>query len=237
MKHVFLETKNVQNFRAAAGVLEDIDRGNPGLCVVYGRAGRGKTECSREYAVRKDALYLRVMQDWTPRAMLSALCMLINGSAPSTVEKCRNYLMHVLSMSRRTIIVDEADRLSNIGLIEHFRDIHDMTGAPVIMVGEQSLYSSISSRRRLWSRVTQTVEFGPITTEDIMLFGVKSADLKIDPDAAVMIGKRADGDFRLIWQAVRSIEAMARAEGTVEVSVDMVKSLKDTKPKPAMALK
>jgi len=237
MKHVFLETKNVQDFRQAAGVIEDVERGNPGLCVVYGRAGRGKTECCREYAVRKDALYLRVMQDWTPRAMLAALCALINGSAPSSVEKCRNYLMHVLGISRRTVIVDEADRLTNISLIEHFRDIHDMTGAPVILVGEQSLYSSISSKRRLWSRVTQAVEFGPITTQDIMLFGMKAAELKIEPDAAALVGKKAEGDFRLIWQVVRSLESMARAGGTNQVSVKMVQTLKDLKPKPAHAFK
>lgn len=232
MRNVFLETENVRRFRESAQVLEDIDKGAPGLAVVYGRAGRGKTECSREYAVRKNALYIRVLQDWTPRAMLAALCYEVNRQRPGTVEKCRNYLFHVLEVSPRMIIVDEADRLSRVSMIEHFRDIHDVTGAPVVLVGEQSLYSSISATRRLWSRVTQTVEFGPIRTEDIMLFGMKSADLRIDPDAAELIGKRAEGDFRLIWQAVRSIESMARAGGTAQVSVSMVKNVPDRKPAP-----
>lgn len=237
MKHVFLETENVRRFREAALVLDDIEKGAPGLAVVYGRAGRGKTECSREYAVRQNAIYVRVMQDWTPRGMLAAVCAEINGSRPATIEKCRSYLTHTLGMTRRTIIVDEADRLSNVGMIEHFRDIHDVTGSPVILVGEQSLYSSIATKRRLWSRVTQTVEFGPITTEDIMLFGMKSAQLKIDPDAGAMIGKRAEGDFRLIWQSVRSLEAMARAAGVNQINTDMVKALKNTKPSPAHSMK
>lgn len=232
MKHVFLETENVRRFREAAAVLDDVEKGNPGLCVVYGRAGRGKTECSRHYAVQKNAIYVRVMQDWTPRAMLAAVCAEINGARPNTIEKCRSYLTHTLSLSRRTIIVDEADRLSSVRMIEHFRDIHDVTGAPVIMVGELSLYSSISSARRLWSRVTQTVEFGAITTEDIMLFGMKSAQLKIEPDAAVLLGKQAEGDFRLIWQAVRRLESVCRAGGTNQVGVAMVKSLPDRKPAP-----
>lgn len=232
MKNVFLETENVHKFRAAAGVIEDTEKGQPGIFVATGRAGRGKTECSREYAVRRGALYLRVMQDWTPRAMLAALCAMINGSSPGTVEKCRNYLIHILSVSRRTIIVDEADRLSNLSLIEHFRDIHDMTGAPIILVGEQNLYTSISSKRRLWSRVTQTVEFGPTTTQDIMVFGMKAAELKIEPEAAALIGKKTEGDFRLIWQAVRSLESMSRAAGTQQVSVKMVQEISDRKPLP-----
>ena len=236
MKNVFLETDNVRRFRAAAQVLEDIEKGQPGLFVCFGRAGRGKTDCSREYAVAHNAIYIRVLQDWTPRAMLAEVCHAINRTRPASVEKCRNMIFHALQVSRRTLIVDEADRLNRVSMIEHFRDIHDVTGAPVILVGEQSLYATMALRRRLWSRVTQTVEFGPIKTEDIMLFGMKAADMKVDPDAAAMVGKRSGGDFRLIWQDMRSLESMARANGTAHVTVDMVKQLPDRKPKPSLEL-
>ena len=80
MKQVFLETQNVQAFRQAAWILEDTERGKPGIGVVWGQAGRGKTFCAREYAVRTSAVYLRVMEDWTPRAMLATLCRELNGS-------------------------------------------------------------------------------------------------------------------------------------------------------------
>ena len=232
MKNVFMETENVRKFREAAEIMADIEKGQPGLAIVYGRAGRGKTECTCEFAVRTSALYIRVMEDWTPRAMLSALCFEINGSRPHSVERCKNFLFTMLDQQPRMILVDEADRFRNIGMIEHFRDIHDMTGVPVILIGEPSLYSKLSAKRRLWSRITQTVEFGPITTEDIMLFGLKSAELKIEPTAAKAIGRRSEGDFRLIWQDVRALESMARAAGTIQINVDMVKQLKNLKPSP-----
>ncbi len=232
MKNVFLETQNVRKFREAADVLSDIEKGQPGLCVVYGRAGRGKTVCSREFAVRTGAIYIRVLEDWTPKSMLAAICYEINGSRPHSVERCKNFLFSMLDQHSRCILVDEADRFKNAGMIEHFRDIHDMTGVPVILIGEHSLYSKLSSKRRLWSRITQTVEFGPVMTEDIMLFGVKAADLKIAPGAAKAIEQRSEGDFRLIWQDVRSLKSMARAAGTIEVNIDMVKQLKNLKPSP-----
>ena len=87
MKNIFLETGNVARFREALSVLEDTERGQPGLGVVWGRAGRGKTVCAREYAIRTDAVYLRVLQDWTPRAMLAALCRELNGTEPATVDR------------------------------------------------------------------------------------------------------------------------------------------------------
>lgn len=224
MKSVFLTTLNVVTFRESMGVLEDADRGQPGLAVVWGRAGRGKTLCAREYAVRTGAVYLRVMEDWTPRAMLSALCREVNGTEPRTVERCKQMACEALEHSQRVVLVDEADRLK-VGLIEHFRDVHDMSGAPIVLIGEEHLFAMLSARRRLWSRVTQTVEFGPVSAEDVMLFGLKAAELKIDPAAAQKLTTRATGDFRLVRVDMVDLEKMCRANGVQKVDAKMIDQL------------
>ena len=233
MKSIFLETRNVSAFRSAMTVLEDVDRGQPGLGVVWGRAGRGKTLCAREYAVRTGAIYLRVMEDWTARAMLAALCREINGSEPRSVDRCKTTVCEALDGAPRTILVDEADRLP-VGLVEHFRDIHDSTGVPVALIGEEHLFAALNARRRLWSRVTRTVEFGAITAEDIMLFGMRAAGLQVAPDSAQALQKRAGGDFRLVWQDMHELEQMARASGTQKIERGMIDALQPRKtgPKP-----
>lgn len=224
MRNIFLETRNVARFREALSTLEDTDRGQPGLGVVWGRAGRGKTVCAREYAVRTGAVYLRVLQDWTPRAMLAALCMQLNGSEPGTVDRAKRTAVDSLDQSKKTILVDEADRLK-IDLVEHLRDVHDLTGVPVVLIGEEHLFPTINARRRIWSRVTQTVEFGPIMSEDILLFALEAAQLRLDPQAAEKIGARSGGDFRLVWTDVFALEQMARASGAKEVQARMVDAL------------
>lgn len=235
MKNVFLVTQNVSRFREAMSVLEDVEMGQPGLAVVWGRAGRGKTECSREYAMRTGAVYLRVMEGWTPRGMLAALCKEISGTEPRTADHCKRLLIDELERFRRLILVDEADRLRRVEMIEHLRDVHDLTGAPIVLIGEEHLHSMISGRRRLWSRVTQAVGFGPIETEDIILFGGKAAGLKIQPDAATEVGKRSGGDFRLIYLDVRDLERMGRTNRTDVATKDMVRALPHRKPGPSMA--
>ena len=234
MKQVFLETQNVAKFREALWILEDTERGQPGLGVVWGQAGRGKTLCAREYAVRTQAVYLRVMEDWTPRAMLAALCWELNGSEPFSTERCKKIVCSELERQHKTVLVDEADRLS-VGLVEHLRDIHDVTGHPVILIGEEHLFPTLAARRRLWSRVTQTVEFKPIHIEDIILFGLKAADLRIEHDAASRIASRSSGDFRLVWTDVQGLEQMARAAGTKQADLRMVEALPQRRlgPKPA----
>lgn len=224
MKNVFLETKNVRAFRGAMAVLSDAQKGQPGLGVVWGRAGRGKTECSREYAVRTGCLYLRVMQDWTPTAMLSAICYEVNGSDPRRTDVAKRTVIQFLEAEGLPLIVDEADRLKP-NLIEHLRDLHDESGAPVVLVGEETLLPMMESRRRLWSRTTQCVEFGPIESEDILLFGLRAANLKLSPEAAAEVKRRADGDFRLVWRDVQTLERIARANKLEQVSLDVIQSM------------
>ncbi len=224
MKHVFLETQNVAAFRQALWLLEDTERGQPGIGVVWGQAGRGKTVCAREYAVRTGAVYLRVMENWSPRAMLAALCRELNGSDPFSTERCKKVACEELERQQKTVLVDEADRLP-VGLVEHFRDIHDVAGVPIVLIGEEHLFPTLAARRRLWSRVTQTVEFKSIAIEDIVLFGMKAADLRINPDAAARISSRSSGDFRLVWTDVQALEQMARAAGTKQADMKMVENL------------
>ena len=219
-----METRNVARFREALSILEDTEQGQPGLGVVWGRAGRGKTICAREYAVRTGAVYMRVLQDWTPRAMLAALCHELNGSEPHTVDRAKKTAIESLEKKPRTILVDEADRL-NIDLVEHVRDIHDLVGVPVVLIGEEQLFPVLNARRRIWSRVMQTVEFGPIVCEDILLFALEAASLRLDPEAAEKIGAKSSGDFRLVWSHVHAVEQMARAAGTTVVDVRMVDAL------------
>ena len=78
---------------------------------------------------------------------------------------------------------------------------------------------------RTQSRVQQTVEFGPITNEDILLFALEAASLRLEPEAAEKIGLRSNGDFRLVWRDVRSLEQMARASSTQKVDAKMVGEL------------
>ncbi len=224
MRHIFLDTQNVRAGRSAMAVIEDVDKGNPGLATFYGRAGVGKTVFVKQYSVQTDAVYLRVMQDWTPRAMLGALSHEVCGAEHRTVDRCKRSICEALDHRPRTIIVDEADRLE-VGMIEHFRDIHDLCGVPIVLVGEEHLFAQLSARRRLWSRVTQVVEFGPISVEDIMLYGLKAADLQVDGQAAAKIRTRTGGDFRLVHLDIGDLERMARAGGSSKVDGAMVSRL------------
>jgi len=233
LKNIFIETRRVALFREAVKVVLDTEKGQPGLMVVWGFAGMGKTEASRKLAVEKhqSVVYVRVMQDWTPRAMLAAICVELNGMKPTRVELAKRAIIEELERSPKLIFMDEADRL-NISLVEHLRDIHDESGAPIAMIGEPSLYGSLTARRRIWDRVTQVVEFGPVITDDVVMFGMKACDLKVKAEAAAELVRRCQGSFRLLYHLMKDLERQAKANKMDAVELEMVEALPDRRKAP-----
>ena len=237
MKKVFIVTTQALLFREAIGVVEDTEKGHPGLIVAYGNVGRGKSEIAENQAIQTGAVYIRVQYGWSPLNMMEAISERVNGITYRTAAKCKKNIIDSLDARPRTILMDEADRLW-IGNIEHLRDIHDLTGAPIAFIGEPSIYSKLSSRQRIWSRVTRTIEIGPPVDEDVMLFGLKSAGLKIDPNAAHQLTIRSDGDWRSIVHDTRDLSIMAKANQTQAITPEMVATLPPRKKEgPQVELK
>jgi len=232
LKNTFIETARVMAFREAAGVVADTEKGQPGFMVGWGLAGRGKTMCSKEYNVRTPAsVYVRVFQDWTPRAMLARICQEVNGMDPGRIDRAKKILIEELDRQPMTIIMDEADRLTNSN-IEHLRDIHDETGSPIILVGEPSLYGRLTARRRIWERVTRVVEFGPVQVEDVMIFGQKACGLKVQPEASIELVKRCEGSFRLLYHLMVDLERQAKANNVKVITLEMIKALPNRRKAP-----
>ena len=231
-REIFIETKNVLAFRKAMTALTDMETGYPGLGLVWGRAGRGKTEAAKEYAVRTGAVYLRTMEGWTQRAMLAELCRKLAGAESHTTDGCRRIARDALETWRRPILVDEADRLRvdrRVNLLDSLRDIHEMTQAPIIFIGEDSIYSRVQSRERIRSRVAQRVGFEPITPADIVTFGMRACKgvKKIEPEAAQSLHIRSKGDFRPVMIDLTDLERICRVSGKSTITADMVDTLPD----------
>lgn len=223
MKKVFIETANVQHFRKAVSMAVDTEKGRPGMVAVWGEAGSGKTEASQMlYAER--GYYMRAMEGLTQCAFLQDLCYEVKGSRPHGSHRCKTEIITALEGTHEPIYLDEADRL-DIRRIEDLRDIYDMTGCPVVLIGEQGLPTALEARSRIIDRIPEEfrVSFGKIDRQDVALFALESADLSLSPEACALIHTTAKGNFRRVHNLVLSAESAARATGTDEVSADMVK--------------
>jgi len=232
MKNEFIVTSRVTAFREAVSVVEDTVKGQPGLMVVWGKTGRGKSRCLEKYATDTPAIHYYINNELSPTAMLQDICYELNKMRPGAKARAKRIIVEEMDDNPKTLLIDEADKLC-INCIEHLRDIHDATGVPIVLVGEPQLYGKLHSRARLWGRVTRTVEFGPVELSDIVLLAMKACGLKIKPNAASGLRRRCKGDFRPLYHDLRDLEIRAKANDLTEIDIDLVATLPDRHREPS----
>lgn len=223
-RDIFIETSNVTRFNAAIGTLESVENGEQGFALIYGQAGRGKTETTLTYHARHGGNFLRVQQGWTQNSFMRALAAKMNVAPSRSAAETKNRIIERLGEEPQTFFIDEADRL-HIDRVEDLRDIHDETGSPIVLIGERELHGLLGERRRIWSRVKQVVEFAPVADEDVAILGSSAAGLDIEPEGCALIVKKADGDFRLVWTILSGLEKAARAKDIESIDSKMVEAV------------
>lgn len=221
MKEVIVETTAMSRFYAAVDELTQSGRNLSGFVLAHGQAGRGKSVAADSYYIQRGGVYVRVWENWSQTAFLQRLLFEVRGKnldmPRHTGNRCKEMAVAILEENPQPIFIDEADRLS-IGRIEDLRDIHEMTSAPIVLIGEESIFGLLHERRRVWSRVVHEIEFGPINAAEVGVYALQAADLNIPANVCQKIATKAEGDFRLVRNMMLLIEAAAKAS---DKKVDM----------------
>lgn len=223
-REVFIETKNVNNFRQAAHKLAGRHRLQPGFLVVEGKSGRGKSFAAHNWFSVHGGVYFRVWEGMSQHAFLQQLSFEITSARPHGSHNCKRVIIDKLRLSPKPVIVDEADRLS-LPRLEDLRDINEASEAAMILIGEVGLLGKLAAKDRIYSRVAEVVNFEPISKNDITLYAAQMADLKLDADAAAQLAVKSDGSFRMIHNYILQIAEFAEANSLVEIGSDHLKAI------------
>lgn len=226
MKQVFVPTSNYRQFQdIGLELLSPSSSIGPSLAMVTGRAGRGKTESARFFAVNTDdAIYIRTLPVMTPTMLLSEIVFEIQGIRPRTTRQCLSILEAEGATRCRLIILDEADLLP-MKLLETMRGLNERTGFPIMLIGEDELIHKVASRRRILSRIRRRMEFGPITQQDISVFYREAMGLILPGEIAAMLHKATGGDWRPMVKIAADIERAMRASGAQELTMELAKKI------------
>jgi len=212
MRDVFVMTNNFKRFLELAKELEAPAGQGLAMAAVVGRAGRGKTTAAQRLASVNSAVYCRFCDWWTPTGLLREVAFLLGGIRPRATQRCFEVIHEELARERRLIMVDEADRLS-LRHLNTLRDLHDVCGVPVMLIGEEPLLSRLAQERRLKSRVRTVLKFEPVAPADVAIFYREALSLTLSGPQAQELAKHAEGDFRLVVKDALSVERIMRASG------------------------
>lgn len=216
MKPVFVETANYKAFLNGLIALNARGSEECRLVVVDGLPGLGKTTILTRWAAMEECVFVRAKVDWTPKWMLSEILELMQIIPPLGHERrfreCVRALVERLQAAtiagrQFALVVDEADHVSRKSvLIDTLRDLADLVGVPVILVGMGTIRDNLKKYPQTASRISRYIRFEPLSLTGVQEFLAEKCEVPVAPDLAALVHRASGGYNREILEAIKSIE-------------------------------
>ena len=166
----------------------------PGLVVVHGPSGYGKTMASSYAAANLKAYFVSAKAIWTRKTMLQAILDEMGIPAKRTTAEMFDQVCEELSCSGK--------------------DIYDNSEAPIILIGEEMLPSKLAREERFHNRILDWIAAAPANMEDAVKLRMLYCDkVKIDDDLLEKVWKISEGRVRRIVVNLNKIQDTILAEG------------------------
>ncbi|MDF1691740.1 MAG: ATP-binding protein [Zhongshania sp.] len=186
----------------------------PGMVVMFGPSGFGKSYSATFVANTLRAHYVECRSSWTKKALLEAILLDMGITAASTIYKMTDQISEELAQSQRPLIIDEVDHIVDKKAVEIIRDIYEGSKAPMLLIGEEKLPAKLKRWERFDGRILDWVPAQPAGDKDTAsLCRVYARGIEIKPDLQREITKLARGSVRRICVNLDKVRVAAEQEG------------------------
>lgn len=204
-------TKNVRRFLAAVRELNDRPMGVEGMAILWGEPGEGKSTTVAFACNTLDGIFLRANTCWTVTSMLAALMVELGLSASRRRAPMMEAAVKKLSEQPRPIFIDEADYLfRQAEMLDTMRDVYDITGSPVVLIGMEEFARKVQSRGKFARRITQWVEFSGIDGDDAGTLADTLCHVAVSEDLLAYVHKAARKNIGRMVTGLARIEQFAK---------------------------
>ena len=225
MKSNFVMTKNVKNFVTLTNNLLNRGKGVPGMALIYGEPGLGKSKTAVWWAANNNAVHVQATQNMTPRWLLEEIVKELGEYPLSRSADLFNQVIKSLIRESQILIIDEIDYLAkNKDFIEILRDIYDRTNTPIIMIGMGLANKKLERYKHLYDRLFAILRFEQFKSEEITQMINEISEIKFTPEAIDYIHKMGFG-FRQIVNLIDKSETIAQANDLSEIDLNMVNKI------------
>jgi DNA transposition AAA+ family ATPase len=198
--------------------------GLPGMATFHGFSGLGKSFAAIYAANKYRAYHVQVKSVWTRKKLCQAILQEMGIQAAPTIPDMMDQIGQELSLSRRPLIIDEADFLVGKGMIEVVRDIYESSQAAIILIGEENLPASLKRWERVHGRMLDWVAAQPASMQDARhLAKLYCRGIEIADDLLVPLHEASGGSVRRICVNLDRVREAAQVTGLSKISRDQFK--------------
>lgn len=193
----------------------------PGMGVLYGPAGYGKTKAATYVANKHRAYHIRCCQLSTRKSILESILKEMGISPDKTMAGQLEQITEQLTTSQRPLIVDEIDHLVEKGaVVEIIRDIHDLSAcSAILLIGEERVPGKLKKWERFHGRILDWIPAQPADYRDAEQLSrlYVASPVEIADDLLHDVHSLAKGSVRRICVNLDMIQEEARINGWTTV--------------------
>ncbi len=217
MRKIFVKTKNVKQMVSMLNRLRDRGEGIPGMGLIYGEPGLGKTYAITWWSAQNDAILIRSANLMSARWLLEEIVEELGEIPYNKYSDIFNQVVSQLLKTPKTIIVDEIDYLTiDSRAVETLRDIHDKTDVPIVLVGMATANKRLQRHKHLYDRLLEIIKFEPFCKQDINEIIDQLSEITFTDCAKKLLFSKTNR-FRQIVKTITKAEQLAKANGIKEI--------------------
>jgi len=193
----------------------------PGLVVMYGPSGYGKSLAAAYAANLHRAYYVECRESWTKKAFLTAILREMGIIPTKTLSEMVDQVAEQLSRSGRPIIIDDVQYVIDKSAANVLTDIYNASQGTLILIGEERVPASMARLERLHNRVLEWVPAQAASLDDVQALAEASyPDVEMADDLLEVVRTRVKGCLRRVAVNLYRIhsEALANNWGRVDVA-------------------
>lgn len=229
MRLQYVKTSNHQRFMAGVAAIEN--RGSAEACIALltGEPGTGKTRAINYWGSERFAVNIEGVPGMTLGYLRDAIAFESGVKAGNKFAQQRA-LVEYLGETRRPIILDEAQHgLGNHAeCIEYLRRIAEQASVPLVLVCHTSEKHKFSEHKlaHIATRISAVVTLQPANAEDCQQYLGELCEVGLESGIAALVHEQSRGRYRLMANACKVLEAIARKQQKTGLALADVKSIR-----------
>lgn len=206
---------NLELARTAAERLVSRHAALPGIAVMYGPSGYGKTTAAMAVANENRSYFVQMRSAWSRGMLLKKILIEMSIKPTGTIPEMLDQVSEQLATSGRLLIIDEFDYCAkNDSMIELVRDIYEGSQATLLVLGEEQLPHKLKRWERFHSRVLSWIPAQPVSLADAAsLVPIYSPGVAVADDLLAHLVGYSGGSVRRVSVNLNSIAELAALEG------------------------
>lgn len=208
--HTTAPLKNVAAFTEVVQRVISSQDPLPRMATFHGHSGYGKTKAAVYAANIFKAYYIEAGDSWSKHDFCDALLCEMGIQSKGTIGKKISKIIESLVINDRPLIIDEFDYLVAKKCDDLVREIHDKSGAAIILIGEELLPQKLEGNERFHNRILDFVAAQPADREDIThLSRIYCTGVEIDDALIKRLHTVSQGRVRRICVSLHRIKEFA----------------------------